>query len=107
MASDKVDINFAAENVSCIRGNSAEHDCLSVRSGTKRCLIAISKSLEKCSLNYLLTRNLNWLVPDFICHKPVMCITHLKQCLFLLSESGHIEVRNCDDIIKQYTFFEP
>ena len=83
-----------SSNVSCIRGKSVEHDCLSVRSGTKRCLIAISKSLEKCPLNYLLARNLNWLVPDFICHKPDMCITHLKQCLFLLSESRHVEVRN-------------
>ena len=95
MASDKVDTGFAAEKLQrdLHKRKVSEHDCLSVQLDTKRCLVAVC--LEKCPLNYLLARNLNWIVPDFICHKPDMCITHLKQCLFLPSESGHVEVRNC------------
>ena len=109
VSSNSVDIGFAAEKIMREHKRAkklSEHDCLSVRLDTKKCLIAMTKKLlHKCPVNYPLVRNLNWLVPDSICHKPNECVAHLKRCLCLLSESGHVEVRNCDDIIKQYNGF--
>lgn len=61
--------------------------------------------LEKSPLNYPLARNLNWLVPGLICHSPDACVASLKRCLSLLTESGHVQVGKCDDIIKQFGIF--
>lgn len=109
VTSNYVDIGFAAEQgLRELRRTKkvSECDCLAVCLETKSCLIAVTKKiLEKSPLNYPLARNLNWLAPDLICRSPDACVTQLKRCLSLLSESGHVDMAKCDDIVKQFGMF--
>ena len=104
-----IDIGFAAEQLlKGLRSSKkiSDRECLSVHLETKACLQAMVKKLiEKSPLGYPLVRSLSWMIPDQICQKPEVCTTHLKRCLGVLTDTGHIQVDKCDDVLKQFRLF--
>ena len=79
---------------------------LTIKKETKGFLVAIvRKLLEKCSLNYKLIRNMEWLSPLKVIENSRVCIDQLTRCLQVMCNAERLRADKCDKAIAEYQNF--
>lgn len=89
--------------------SGAEKVRLEFRQNCKLFLLKmVSKLFEKSPLKYPLVRSLSVLDPWMLLQSKEVSIWKFTTILQLLVESGHIEEKRCDDILREYGhFYDP
>ena len=68
-----------------------------------QCLV--SKIIEKSPLQYSLVRNVSCLVPKIITDDKEVGLSRFRRVLSNLSSAKHVDDKDCDEILNQYTDF--